>query len=156
MGEQRPQLKMAKRILEGNVNPVTGQLDTEAAARALLSHRNTPLQDTGFSPAMSLYGRPMRDHLPRQMDNIRQEWQMVADARESAYAKRQLRQDPRLTDRVLEDLKIGDAVQIQNQTGNRPRKMVCNRNYSGMPPASPVQSDCRWKPQINTTQQEVS
>ena len=121
-GRAEAAVKTAKRILEGNVNPVTGQLDTEAAARALLSHRNTPLQDTGFSPAMSLYGRPMRDHLPRQMDNIRQKWQIVADARESAYAKRQLRQDPRLTDRVLEDLKIGDAVQIQNQTGNRPRK----------------------------------
>ena len=60
--------------------------------------------------------------VPRRMDNICQEWQVVADARESAYAKRQLRQDPRLTDRVLEELKIVDVVKIQNQTGNRPRK----------------------------------
>ena len=81
-----------------------------------------PLQDTGFSPAMSLYGRPLRNHLPRQMDNIRQEWQVAADARESAYAKQQLRENPRLTDRVLEELKIGDAVQVKNKTGNRPRK----------------------------------
>ena len=46
----------------------------------------------------------------------------VADARESAQAKRQLRSDPKTTDKALSELALGDAVQIQNQTGNKLRK----------------------------------
>lgn len=103
-------VQTAKHILEGNINTVTGQLDTEAAARALLAYCNTPLQDTGCSPALSLYGRPMRDHLPRSMGDIRCEWEDNADARECAHAKRQLRSDPVVTDRILDQLSEGEAV----------------------------------------------
>ena len=64
---------------------------------------------------MTLYGRPIRDHLPWKKNDIRAEWQMVADAKEMAFAKRQLRNDPRMTNRVMEQLVYGDTVQIQNQ-----------------------------------------
>ena len=121
-GRAEVAVKTAKRILEGNINPVTGQLDTEAAARALLTYRNTPVQDTGCSPAISLYGRPMRDHLPRKMGDVRCEWKAVADARECAHAKRQLRRDPEITNRAMDPLSVGDSVQIQNQAGNKPKR----------------------------------
>ena len=138
-GRAEVAVKSAKRILTGNVNPVTGQLDTEEAARAFLAYRNTPLQDTGMSPAMTLYGRPIRDHLPWKRPDFRAEWHTVADARETAYAKRQLRSDPHVSNREMEPLICGDAVQIQNQKGNRPLKWyatgvvvecLANRQYS--------------------------
>ena len=81
-------MQTAKQILEGNINSATGQLDTEAAARALLTHCNMPLQGTGCSPSMSLYGRLMRDHLTLQMGKVCREWQAVADARESDHTKK--------------------------------------------------------------------
>ena len=121
-GRAESAVKSAKRILLGNINKVNGQLDTEAAAQAMMTYRNTPLQDTEISPATTLYGRPIRDHLPCKRLEVRAEWQTVADAREAAFAKRQLRSDPRVTDKVLEPLSDGDAVQLQNQKGNRPLK----------------------------------
>ena len=45
-----------------------------------------------------------------------------ANARETAFAKRQLRGDPALENRRLDALSCGDAVQVQNQHGNRPLK----------------------------------
>ena len=138
-GRAEAAVKSARRILLGNINPVSGKLDTEEAARAFLTYRNTPLQDTGMSPAMTLYGRPIRDHLPWGRPNMRAEWQVVADAREAAGAKRQLRSDPRITDREMEPLSCGDTVQVQNQKGNKPLKWYAtgkvaeclpNRQYS--------------------------
>ena len=121
-GRAEVAVKTARRILLGNINPVTGKLDTEKAARAFLAYRNTPCQDTGLSPAMSLFGRPLKDHLPREALALRPEWGAVLDAREVAFVKRHLATPPTEVTRVLEPLACGDAVQIQNQSGNRPRK----------------------------------
>ena len=120
-GRAEATVKSAKRILLGNINPTTGMLDTDAAARALMCHRNTPAQDTGISPAVMLFGRPLKDHLPRSDLSLRPEWEAIRDARELALAKRVLK--PALTQkRELEPLNPGDSVQIQNQTGNNPKK----------------------------------
>ena len=121
-GRAEVAVKTARRILLGNINPVTGKLDTEEAARAFLAYRNTPSQDTGISPAMSLFGRPIKDHLPRRTLVIRPEWEAVQNAREIAFAKRHLASPPNKPARMLEPLLCGDAVQVQNQNGNRPRK----------------------------------
>ena len=120
-GRAEAVVKSAKRILLGNINPATGQIETDEATRALLLHRNTPAQDTGISPAVSLYGCPLKDHLPHYDRAFRKEWQMIADAREVALGKRHMRPHM-LEGRELECLQIGDAVQIQNQHGNRPNQ----------------------------------
>lgn len=117
-GRAESAVKSADRILHGNVNPVTGELDTEAAARAIMSHRNTPVQDTGISPALTLYGRPLRDHLPSRKP-LRKEWNEISEAREAALARRHLRKPAELT-REMEPLLVGDVVQLQNQCGNKP------------------------------------
>ena len=114
--------KSAKRILEGNIDRMTGKLNTEEATRAIMMHRNTPLQETGCSPAMTLFGRPMRGHLPRRQTSIQRVWEDVADARESAAAKRQLRNNPNIINKGLKPLSVGDSVRVQNQVGNRPRR----------------------------------
>jgi Integrase core domain. len=114
-GRAEAAVKSAKRILHGNTNP-TVRLDTYRATKALLNHRNTPTQGTGMSPAAVLFGSPIRDHLPPHA--TRKEWQMIADSREIALAKRHIM--PNVNQ--LEPLRSGDAVQIQNQHGNHPTK----------------------------------
>ena len=119
-GRAEAAVKSAKRILLGNTNPVTGQLDTYEATRALMNHRNTPQQDTNLSPAVTLFGRPLRDHLPSRNRQYRQEWIKIADKKEEALAKHHIYANA--TDRELKPLNTGDSVQIQNQTGNHPTR----------------------------------
>ena len=122
-GRAEAAVKSAKRILSGNINPVSGSLNTSSATRALMTHRNTPSQDTGVSPAVLLFGRPMRDHLPRLKRELRTEWDMIAQSREQALAKRVNRSIPSDSNhRKLPSLTVGDNVQIQNQHGNRPKR----------------------------------
>ena len=52
---------------------------------------------------------------------MRPEWDVIADSREQALAKRALK-DIEMGKRELKPLSIGDSVQIQNQTGNHPGK----------------------------------
>ena len=118
-GRAEAAVKTAKRILEGNISPTTGQLDTDNACQAFLNHRNTPNQETGIAPSVALYGHTLRDHLPSHAP-IRREWQEIADAREVAHAKRHTR--PQKEGKQLTALNVGDTIQLQNQRGNNPKK----------------------------------
>ncbi len=134
-------VKVARRILYDNVGP-SGSLNTDRITRALLQHRNTPLQDIGLSPAQLLYGRNMKDCLPtlEEAMRIRPEWRMVAEDREKALAKRNVRNMEmyNVHTKELPPLDIGDEVAVQNQTGPRPTRwektgvimeIGRNRNY---------------------------
>ena len=115
-------VKSSKRMIMENLGP-KGQLDTDRFARALLLHRNTPDPMTGLSPAMILFGREIRDHLPAKLDRYqpRREWRMEADIREEAFAKRHAKMEDRLThgSRPLLPLAIGDTVTVQDQKDPR-------------------------------------
>ena len=115
-------VKSAKRLVMDNLGP-KGQLDTDKFARAVLLHRNTPDPMTGLSPAMILFGREIRDHLPSKLERYqpRQEWRMEADIREKAFAKRHARMEDRLNhgSRALPPLVLGDTVSIQDQKDPR-------------------------------------
>ena len=132
-GRAEAAVKSAKRILLGNINPTTGALDTDAAARALMTHRNTPTQDTGISPATMLFGRMLRDHLPKGNRKLRPEWDAISKSREHALAKRALK-GIEAERKELEPLNIGDAVQIQNQAGNHPYKWHVTGVIAGVLP----------------------
>jgi hypothetical protein len=121
-GRAEAAVKSIKRILLGNINPSTGALDTDAAARAIMTHRNTPAQDTGVSPSVLLFGKPLRDHLPRPTRQLRPEWSAIADSREEALARRVSVTSIPSPERELPPLTIGDSVSVQNQTGNHPSK----------------------------------
>lgn len=116
-GRAEAAVKTAKHILLGHINTVTGRLDTYESVKALMTHRNTPTQGNGVSPAVVLFGRPIRDHLPPH--HLRREWQTIADSRELALAKRHVISP---VTRQLDQLAVGDTVQLQNQTGNHPTK----------------------------------
>ena len=120
-GRAEAAVKSIKRILLGNINSTTGELDTDAAARAIMTHRNTPAQDTGISPSVMLFGKPLRDHLPRSNRKMRPEWEAIADAREEALARRVSYSKPN-PEKELTPLQVGDSVSVQNQTGHRPNR----------------------------------
>ena len=110
-------VKVAKRILIGNTGP-RGDIDNDKVARALLQHRNTPIQDVGLSPTQLLYGRTLRDCLPTpaEANKIRPEWRMIAEDRERALAKRNLISTERYNEHTksLPALQLGDHVSVQS------------------------------------------
>ena len=117
-GRAESAVKVMKRMLTTNISP-SGSLDTDAAAKALLLHRNTPPPDMGVSPAELLFGRHITDHMPKPI-RFKQEWSELADMREMAHARRKedsTRGDNR---RELKPLSCGDTVCVQNQHGNHP------------------------------------
>ena len=81
-------VKTAKRILADSTDSY-GRLCHDRAARSLLTHRNTPIQDLNISPAMMLYGRVIKDHLPILQDKyqIHKRWREISRYRETAMAK---------------------------------------------------------------------
>ena len=115
-------VKSAKRLVMENLGP-KGQLDTDRFARALLLHRNTPDPLTGLSPAMILFGREVRDHLPAVLSRYqpRREWRLEADLREQAFAKRHCKMEERLSvgAKPLPPLALGDIVTVQDQSDPR-------------------------------------
>ena len=58
--------------------------------RAVMQHRNTPLNEIPFSPAQIVFGRPIRDLLPVKPGMFRpyDVWMDNAEKRELAMKKR--------------------------------------------------------------------
>lgn len=57
-------VKMTKRLLEDNVTE-NGDLNTDKVVRALLQQRNTPDKNFKLSPAEVLFGRNLKDAMPK-------------------------------------------------------------------------------------------
>ena len=118
-------VKQAKRLVQDSLGPA-GTLNTDSLARALLAQRNTPDSLTGLSPAQVLFGRPLRDFLPLGPGKYtpRPEWRITAEQREIAHAKRHIKTEEalRYRSKQLPPLSLGDAVSVQDQQGNTPRR----------------------------------
>ena len=116
-------VKSAKRLLAANIDS-SGSLDTDAVSKALMTYRNTPLQDSEMSPAELLFGRTLRDHLPLLVQKmpVLAKWEEIRKAREVVMAAK-------VADRVqksqsnhnsLPPLTPGQHVLIQNGEGCAP------------------------------------
>ena len=117
-------VKTVKRMIRDCIGNF-GKLDGAKFSRALLTLRNTPARDTRLSPAMCLFGRPMRDFLPTQKGQLMGDmWRELASYREQSLAKRGTAINERLNRNVrrLLPLEVGNNVFIQNQTGNYPKR----------------------------------
>ena len=79
-------VKSAKRIIYDNAKS-NGDINTDAAAKATLQYRNTPLQDCSLSPAQLLFHRQLRDVLPNR-HKLHPEWTIAANEREREYTKK--------------------------------------------------------------------
>ena len=78
-------VKTVKRLLMDNTGD-SGDLDKDKFQRAMLQYFNTPDRDTKLSPAMCIFGRPIRDFiliLPRKY-KPHETWGSTAMAREEA------------------------------------------------------------------------
>ena len=109
-----------KRLLKENMS-MTGKLNTTKMYRALMQYRNTVDRDTGFSLAMALFGRELRDFLPRSKTALMGDmWQQVLSHREQPLATREARDRAKWTEHTKsqQPLQVGNHVHIQNQAGN--------------------------------------
>ena len=118
-------VKTVKRMLVSNTAE-NGNLDTDSFQRAMLQYRNTPNQVTKLSPAMCLYGRPIRDFIPILPGkySLHPTWQSILHDRENALQHRHMTVAENLArhTRYLPSLRVGDYVRIQNQIGLHPRR----------------------------------
>lgn len=117
-------VKTVKRMISENTS--NGSIDTDKFQRAMLQYRNTPDRDTRLSPAMCIFGRPIRDFIPIHPGKYKPHptWQDTLIAREEALRNRHMRDAERLSEHTVQlpPLKVGDTVRIQNQTGQYPTK----------------------------------
>ena len=118
-------VKTVKRLIMSNTGPC-GELDTDAFQRAVLQYRNTPDPETKLSPAMCVFGRPIKDFIPILPGRYRPHptWRSTLAAREDALRNRHMKMAERLSEhtRRLPPLTVGNRVRIQNQTGSHPTK----------------------------------
>ena len=116
-------VKTVKRLLMTCTGP-TGSLDTDSFQRAMLVYRNSIDPETKASPAMILFGRPLRDPIPTPIGKLclHPTWRETLDNRDKAMAKRHNREREKwnLKTSTLTPLKVGDHVYIQNLSGNSP------------------------------------
>ena len=124
-------VKSTKRLLEDNIGP-DGTLDTEKFLQAILIKRNTPDPLTKISPAEIVFGRKLRDTIPRldKSKNIffnkrvTPTWTDAWEKKELAMRERHQGCQTRLGEhsKALPPLNVGDHVSIQNQSGKKPGK----------------------------------
>ena len=104
----------------------SGDLDTEKIQRAMLQYRNTPDRNTKLSPAMCIFGRPIRDFIPIPSGKYKphETWRATAITREEALRNRHMRCAENLTEHTkrLPQLTVGEHVRLQNQVGPYPKK----------------------------------
>ena len=118
-------VKTVKRLITGNVGK-DGAINIDTFQAAILQYRNTPDPTTKMSPAMCVFGRPVRDLIPILPGKYHPHttWRESLHLREEALRHRHMRHQETWSEhtKTLPPLQVGDRVRIQNQTGPHPNK----------------------------------
>ena len=118
-------VKTIKRLITGNVGK-DGNINIDAFQEAILQYRNTPDPTTKMSPAMCVFGRPVKDLIPILPGKYHPHptWRESLQLREQALRHRHMRHQDKWSEhtKTLSPLQVGDRVRIQNQTGPYPNK----------------------------------
>ena len=118
-------VKSIKRLLADNTGS-DGNLETNAFQRAILQYRNAPDRDTKLSPAMCVFGHPIRDFIPIPPGRYKPHntWRETLEAREEALRIRHMKESEKWSEHTkrLPPLILGDHVRVQNQIGQHPLK----------------------------------
>ena len=118
-------VKTIKRLITNNTGP-GGNLNVDKFQKAILQYQNAPDKDTKLSPAMCIFGRPIKDLIPVLPGRYQPHsvWKDSLSAREQALRIRHMANHERWRQhtRLLPPLSVGDHVRIQNQIGNHPNK----------------------------------
>ena len=118
-------VKTVKRLITGNVGK-DGAINVDAFQEAILQYRNTPDPTTKMSPAMCVFGRPVKDLIPILPGKYHPHptWRDSLHLREEALRHRHMRHQDKWSEhtKTLSPLQVGDRVRIQNQTGPYPNK----------------------------------
>ena len=118
-------VKTVKRMLMDNTAP-NGSIDIDRFQKAMIIYRNSIDPETKASPALIIFGRPIRDPIPIPMGRYcpHATWRETLAYREQALAKRHSREHEKWDQhtRSLPQLHVGDHVYIQNLTGNHPKR----------------------------------
>ena len=112
-------VKTVKRLITSNTGPYA-ELNTDAFQRAMmLQYQNSPATDTKLSPAMCIFGRPIRDLILPGCYRPRPIWHETLEAREEALRNCHMKAMERWSEHTkrLTLLIVGGKVRIQNQTG---------------------------------------
>ena len=118
-------VKTVKRMLMDNTS-ATGSINIDKFQKAMLVYRNSIDPETKVSPALIVFGRPIRDPIPVPMGRYcpHPTWSETLEHRERALAKRHSREHEKWTEhsRTLPALQVGDHVYVQNLVGNHPKR----------------------------------
>ena len=118
-------IKTIKRLITGNIGK-DGAINVDAFQEAILQYRNTPDPTTKISPAICVFGRPIKDLIPILPGKYHPHptWRDSLNLREEALRHRHMLHQDKWSEhtKALSPLKIGDRVRIQNQTGLHPTK----------------------------------
>lgn len=100
-------VKTVKRMLVDNISAV-GSLDVDKFQRALLMYRNSIDPETKASPALILFGRPIRDAIPILMGRYspHETWTELMSHREMALAKRHSREHERWNEHTCQHYRL--------------------------------------------------
>ncbi len=118
-------MKTVKRMITNHTGP-QGTLDTDAFQHAILQYRNSPDKDTKLSPAMCVFGRPIKYFIPILPGRYKPHdaWKDMLSAREEALRVRHMRAMEQWSEHTqkLVPLAVGDQVRIQNQVSPNPHR----------------------------------
>ena len=118
-------LKTIKWLITGNFGR-DGAINIDAFQAAIVQYQNTPDPTTKMSPAMCLFGKPVKDLIPILPGkyNTHTTWRESLDLREEVLRHRHMCHQKKWSEhtKTLFPLQLGYRVRIQNQTGPHPNK----------------------------------